>query len=1024
VRSDEERYQVLAYASGVRNTRPRDERLRQGFRRALADAPFPEVLSLEAMDGILVAAVVPPGLPNGWRNLTVTDAQGSFRATAPWLLDPGTYTGRLEFVRGVPEQADLWEAPAEGFILDTQRVEVRTDQVCTAQEILIAIQRGADLVPLGGRQVVPAKAVPGRANVYRTDPLLFVQPGREAAAAAPKGVHVVPCEPGQALTATVVDRLFQAVPADRISILMSPANLKYADGSTALWKDALRQVAGLWDLEVHDWDRLSDEKVETLTAWYLNHEIKPGIRGPAWHDVRITAADHAAMLFLRREFIATATEMLARLHEIAVNPPLLPAYREELRMALRGVSSPEENPVAGIRVTPPPGWKDPGNYYLLYAVSPMWTPGLFPEGTPEEERTKWIHGAIGSAITQQVLWLKEAIAQAQALDAKDVEGLLRLTGRGFGPILEKVRPRLLRLVERTVGGTRTLRWEPDGSARITLNQIAARLDELTAARLTSTKERDAALALLSVAALHPGSLFARVVLVAASAASVGAAAYDIYQLRIAQADLEFAKNAAAVLGWGRFHATKAEMGPDWVPYATLAISLVGFRYDFADLARIHRLEDARRVAALTVKEVRAGGAEAMSKLPPAKAETLLLAAEEARFAASSGKALDAVQSDLVDALEEALVQRAGRDTLGYLDEIPLSSGSGPRTSQIELKLPSSPIPDTPLPYSTVRDADQVRIRAGHPLPNTVWTPLGGGPTYFLGNLIGRGAYGTVYRLLDASGRPTGRVLKVVRAPGGFDPSTIEELRDRLQRAADALAAHSPALRPSQPIPQLRTHSIELVGDLVHVIQDEMPAAAKLASRNAQGHLVVTPEQARAIMVLYRRLANAKFVWFDGHPGNVYFYTDDFGEFTAGILDPDMLLREGERAGNIHYAQRIAFLENGSGQRTRIRSLETVDDDVAEALGPEGYMLPDVDVPMSWSAEVFMARLLEFRGFIRYGRVARSMVKSLNRRGDFVDGSMSVSMVREYFNLDANVTYGARELRRRIRRTRRRLARAA
>jgi hypothetical protein len=548
------------------------------------------------------------------------------------------------------------------------------------------------------------------------------------------------------------------------------------------------------------------------------------------------------------------------------------------------------------------------------------------------------------------------------------------------------------------------RWVPDRTARQAIVQLGNTLEEHLTAERGAKADTEAVLALLTATGLGlGGGVASKVVLAVASAASVGVAALDVANLQLSKAESEFAAAAVQVIGEDRLVTRNARVDLSPTPYLTLALSLVGLKFDFNDMAKAIQLSAARRATERSLADIAEHGFTRLGRLPVKEQALASALMDEAASLRAAGKPLTPAQRIALRAADKIEAQFAVQhpwngaivetkvtlhpppdDFRSATTEPDLRSAvteANPPTNPSIVSAPdgSTPVtlpgmpPRPPGPPAPGRYMDVSLIPAGMPLPGTELRDPASGRMFRVGQPYGAGAYATTYDLLDDTGRPTGRVVKFLRQP--FDGES--KLAARLRNAEAAGRGTTPVPWDDTPLPELidrLAHGQRLLDDAKIPYLKMAPMEESLAAAGRNGHppfivqdvipddavrktANLEPGQKEAVAVLYKRLADANLVWLDGHLGNVYFKRTG-NAWEAGILDPDMLVK---------FAEPIAspFLRNRIGQifalpkRAGINSLDARPEMLAQEFGG------DIAQRMCRSAHEFMARMFEHKRLVRY-----------------------------------------------------------
>jgi len=1035
-----------------------------------------DIAAFELMQVLVLNARLAPGLPPGIQTFAIAGAEGL------WFLPHATTNGTLEFVRPRPsrEVAEA-DAPEELFVFDRFAVQLETSDPLALDEVPIIVLRNGEPLQLrapAGPAPLVARKVPGHPRLMRTETVYLAAPGGQAP--ADPGLLVADAARADILHAALGTMLFPAPPLDQTRVLQTPDQIRSGEGKGMLFSEAVADAARFNGVHLADLNLADEKVVETITNTIVFNWQR--------HETSFTLADHAAMLLMKRTFLGMADDRLRSLEALYAEPALVRAHIPEMERQFREwdrlrLQSIDAHGLGSGRIFVPPtllkavhvpspdgltpfgreqfaerrAANQPGYFPLFWA---FWGPGREVFGTAEA-RESFRYLATKEALRLQIEETKAAIEHARDADDDDIEELLGLTGRGFGPVVARVLPRLVYL--RSDPAARTMEWLPHEAARAAVLNLSNTLAELDTAAEGAREDTEAILAVLSAFGVGVGANAAgKAILAAASAVSVGVAAGDVYQLNEDRAETRFAINAAAVIGHDRLQFDLREKQLGAMPFVSLGLSIVGFRLDLADAVAAVRLSQAREVARQWMPHVAREGFDALAQAPLKDKSLVYLLIEEAEQAKAAGRALTPDQEAAIKAGEMLDLQIASRPEWVY--EPPRLD---PRDEATEIDAPSGARDDAAAPAdpddwrvrdetvnlgddATVIDADAAPI----PLPNTdravvrarrymnhAGIPEGmpapgyridlpDGDFALVGEPIGVGAFATTYELLDAAGLPTGKVVKFlrhnweqteskwldlfeVRGPGDpgmhlvqthapWDPTPLEEIIDRM--------AHGERLLHDAEIPYLPMDGLDTPlgrlgrdGETPFVVQEAIrtDGAYAIFSENL---LPNEPAIHAALVKLYKRLADADLIWKDGHVGNVYFQrianASGGEEWVAGILDPDMIIRWDEAAESTFLRREIAKPFSGV-PRYGVNSVR-IDVDLAYA----EEWAADLHRQVASGPHEFMAKMLEHKGWIRYERHSAEEIAATGAPGAFQGGIIPMPIVREHFgDIEQWVTYG-------------------
>src|SRR5439155_217935 len=167
------------------------------------------------------------------------------------------------------------------------------------------------------------------------------------------------------------------------------------------------------------------------------------------------------------------------------------------------------------------------------------------------EFKSWRLRALREGLQKYIDAIDHALERAKKIDDKDIKDLLELTGVGFAPIVEQVKPQLMRF-DVTKG-----RWVPDEIARGWVGEIESRAEILKAQKRISEAEAQVViLALGLVPIFAPESLVLRMWFNGILAADVAVNTVPDYIRQ--DSELKTALGASGVIGTERLNVAEAE----------------------------------------------------------------------------------------------------------------------------------------------------------------------------------------------------------------------------------------------------------------------------------------------------------------------------------------------------------------------------------------------------------------------------------------------------------------------------------
>ncbi|HRK15645.1 MAG TPA: hypothetical protein PK490_15295, partial [Prosthecobacter sp.] len=718
-------YRVLARGTEADAT---DAALREAWKKhraalqAAADRSAPEGVpavapqsdAVEKGVGVLANAILEPRATPGPQSFMLNGAEGS------WQLLYGDATGRFMISRvlaesqaagdGVAAESGELEGSEVFFVPESIRLSVEVEtEIKGIQEIpaVIGVQR-TGVTPEFKKLVL--KPDPNDALTYLSEPVELVREADYERYKDQPGALVLLAKRGDVLRAQVADDsgyFLQPLTA-QASIETTPENIN------ALWKSAVKRAADLAGQPVEDWNEVARGTAANATNFIITdflfkagtftttsiianmNEVSKAALGleipmarwierdarnnPAIRSTPISIGDHAAMLLLRDEFVKLMREQHAQWQKNQA-PAAMRAIFETQKDAVAARRSPLSyvrvpvKQLQGYSEIEPSMLQKVSLFFreeeepLLHTLfSREFSGGVMrvDKDAPGFERLQW--EAFKLAYTGWGALMQRSITDAQNLSDGDVLGLLKLTGMSFEPVVERLRPKLMKL--EIDAQARRQRWVPDRVARAYVTGLgvlgaAVRAQEEVSEADTRVIQATAALA--SVALGNVSGVWAAAAAVGISAAD---AAYAIYQdgyMNTARRDqLQSEIGAGAVLGADR----AAEAEGKILSTLEQALSIGGSAFGLtADGAVLRSLKSAKALtlaetldkAADILKNVDVADPAALRKLSKADAAVLLRAAEAAEDAAIAGRPMDLFEKiqevvphkdDLFEALAE------------------------------------------------------------------------------------------------------------------------------------------------------------------------------------------------------------------------------------------------------------------------------------------------------------------------------------------------------------------------------------
>ena len=584
-------YRVLALSTDADLTPENKERIEEGWQQVT------QALDAEAaqearrvLEAALIAVDLKEGVLAGPKQFAWGEATGS------WFLQFGNNLAEARFVRPVKMKTandatstDEYERTPCVFLPERVAVEVETWTSLPLESMPVRIATKA--APSTQTTLIARRV--GRTSIYRTE-LISVSKGGQPS----QGMLAL--RPGDELIATVQtdDVQFVAPPFADANVLLAPDRLADAPRDpkggpqVRLWKEALVLAARANDVAATDFSTL------------------PGHKLPPYRGIPMTVGDHAAMLLLRSAFLDMMRQQLEQLDKIETDKDV-EAFREWVRPFMEDRGEPMASD------DPPIGWEKYPDY--LRAIDDInlirqWivsrpVAGLrlaietlnvhkkvgFGSGTYFGElpvpgplfgewqyfttyfqygdhafrfirwdrrgHREWRLKATRAVIKRYRNAVATTIETVKAIPDNDRTGLLKLTGLGFGTVVGRVIPQLMRLDD----STGVQQWVPDYPARGAVANLHAFGAAVRASEdYSSAKDRamlEIAGALLTWGA--PGLILSEST--AAAFTTIGGlgllawqGGHEIYDQVIVRRDLELFFGASVVLGAAQLEELNAQ----------------------------------------------------------------------------------------------------------------------------------------------------------------------------------------------------------------------------------------------------------------------------------------------------------------------------------------------------------------------------------------------------------------------------------------------------------------------------------
>lgn len=915
---------------------------------------------------------------------------GNNSSTGTWILSRGDVKAKLTLVRR-RDPGRATTAPVSDFELfdPTQFVvlpekiylQIETDLALDIDEVPVAIGDDQALAHRGSSAVILARAVGRGKTLFRTGPVMFYTGGDKIRVGEP-GVVYLPSKPGRLVMAKLADDALLATypPVASARIVRAPH---------MPWSEALYRAGS--DDRVANWHSFSNlvKGARPATDDELGEISHSILRGDSATATKIRLGHLAAMLELRDTFIEMMKEYQSELVKIDT-PELAAGLLRDLAPHLLD----ENLPFGSIEVDGPHTttltFKMPVARLLDrdYLMSHF---GLTEKYLSSPEYRQWVQQTFYRALDEYRKSVDNALAAAQATKDDDYDGLVQLTGRGFDPVVQRVLSQMVRLKD---DGQFHTEWVTDPAARDWVQSIASLAKEAKAGKEYNKQLLSTVTMALSIpAALGEGTV--AVALNIMSNLGMGAdAAGELFDKVGAavrgHSEIDFALGSSEVIEAERLDLARLEDKPLWQSATTLALSGIGIGADaWRAAAELSAASYARRAQALSNSKQRA--TDALRCLTAEDQAKTLRSIEFAQFLKAAGKPLSVEQEGAIElgAQLDAEARASFRDALQALrreTDDPYYAFGKPFFSVKTLpKMVRGPyVPDPALPNS----GDLV----------TYTTPAKTTVTLQLGRMLGAGAFAQVYELKDSAGNVLPIVIKYMKN-GRHD---AVDLVRAIEYGSELLQSG-----PGPEIPQLRILYASHSADHPFLIQERLTAEMQNFSpvyhreeevikglfQTYTDHVAkldgvsggnFTREHQRAVVRLFRQLADKGLFWEDGHLENMFFVRKADGTIEAGLLDQDRLIRVEDDPRNAcsHAADLClrSLRSSPDGGFLYVNSME-------KCIYEQG---PGPGNVAAWSPQMLNAKALEF------GQASRAWIIYDREAGKFVANLIDPDIVEEFF----------------------------
>lgn len=837
------------------------------------------------LDWVLIGARIGADAVPGYHSFTLNGQPVS------WLLQFGDNTAEVRIVRWHRPPIDQrdalsipWESTTHLFEGEHIWVEVQTAQALPVVQFPILLGRNGEVAQDQSGRHLLVRRTPDNPRLYRSGPISLDRalPGGTFRLATDGKSHRIGVAAGDLLFA-IAGRpgLFSVEPQPAQAVVYrTPADAKVR----GRWEDYMAAAA-----TCHSIGAFSDTSaIGDLTNFTLNTGTSR-FPIPGWFHTKAKLGHHAAMLALRDQFLEMMEGSRAFFAGLK-GDTALQAFRDQIEARVRSGLS----PFAQLEVTGPNG-----NMVGFLRTYDDWNLARAETHVPSAE-ARWALAATREALDSYQRKMAAVIAEARAIDACDVDGLLQLTGDGFEPVAAAARTKFMRRT--TTEATQSGRgfWEPHHRARAWLGNVALLASELRikehlskAALQETLMAIGAASTIVGVAALPVAivpslsselSGIVTAVFVANSLwdiADVGAAAYGTLAEKIRN-DRRYALALATaeVLGMNRVEAARRQQ-LSWVSALTqigidTAPSLVGVAADVPEA--FQAFQSSRRLA-LASRELSLleGYASGGGFTPPPRSST------ETDLAATR---------TVIEPLPESLLQPEVRTGNAYrpIDEDLLATRPDPPASRAP-DIEADTIIGGVRAASSASAQGDARFELGSKLlaegkltgsTITIRGEDGRAVTVQVGQFLGAGSFNAVYAIDE------GKVLRIALTPSESAAARFDVAGQRIAQALKADLSDDLQILDAQIYLNVAADDPRVQGRNVTIIDRfEGPRASTMVKANLDG--LFTPGQAIAFDKAMRAFNRRGYALLDAHPGNYAFRAIGDDEWLFVLLDPGGLV---------------------------------------------------------------------------------------------------------------------------------------
>jgi len=955
-----------------------------GWRTARLNLDEDTITLTRDLTAVLVYARTKTGVLPGMKQFKLNGLEAS------WRLRFGDDRATITFMRAIT--SDIAD-PTENIVLPERLfLQVRTGADFPIDAIPLKVQVNDKPVTWNGAPTIPARRVaPG---VYRTDTIEFIEEGKPMPAPE-KGVYFLPVRLKDKVAYRPEDPFLLGVSSANaaVPVLRTPAEL----GTT--WKEALVRAAKADGFqEVTDWNRLSATKATEITNYILTpiileklesstplmflryvprvyQYVQEAKRGD-WHiSTPVKVGDHAALLLFRDEFVRSMKVAVKNLDMIK-GTAALRGFREAVKASAWDENSPWRylrvscpdgggslgSPVSAAGSVAAAGQASAGDCSFPYVVSDTYLEQIF--GSDRKKADAWVQRAVDEAIRNYRQAAQDAIVKAEAIEDKDVKGLLKLVGYSYLPMLPAVQARLLRLDE--VGNPPRQLWVPDLNGRYLVRNLHTVAEAVQAQEDYSKLDTQMAMLLMAAVTapfmLEEGVVAAVIAWGTDTAFSATTLATDVPDYIEQREEIRFALGASIILGTQRLQEAELRK-TEWFQLLTSVVpAALGPVLSTARMVGVIR-------TSLIIAKVEAEGVKALEAMSAADRAAFWRFATEAKWLEEMGetKAMTAMHRRAIAAADE--VTETLKLKPGDIPEVKVKASIAakgepgpaelPKTKTLRAEAspdstitvieaeqsaeeanagkpasgaapePEKPAAGTPAPAPPPGEKTPSAAAAGEvppgkspkPEANKPWPTMYNGKAKVLqlGERLGGGGYAQVFELIDKDipGCENGCVIKIV-SPDPRDTffgtntrytgervnvvRNIEYCSDLVDQAGDIPQLRNLHFFPDAPTPYFIQELKQPNQYIFQNMANFKLAAAKL------------PGMRKAVVELAYKLRSHGLVWEDFKVNNMVFFTDvegkwgARGEWVAAIIDHDRIVPFAQRNAPGNLGAWIGFME--------------------------------------------------------------------------------------------------------------------